>query len=211
MHTQIWSAFLSGCVLGASCGVAPGPLLTLVIRETLSGGAGAGVRVAAAPLITDFPIIALCVSALGAVAGSGGILGGISLLGGAFVLYLAWDSWRAQPPDLDSAPVRSRSLAKGVLTNILSPHPYLFWVAVGAPILLTGWRVDPLVPFAFLAGFYLLLVGSKLAVALLVGRSRAFLTGGAYRVVLRTLACAMAVFAVFLFRDGWRLLQGGGL
>ena len=33
-----------GILLGLSAGVAPGPLLTLVVSETLSGGVGAGGR-----------------------------------------------------------------------------------------------------------------------------------------------------------------------
>ena len=53
-------AFLvSGVVFGASAGLSPGPLLTLVIRETLRHGTKEGLKVAAAPLLTDAPIIAL--------------------------------------------------------------------------------------------------------------------------------------------------------
>jgi len=198
-------------MLGATAGFSPGPLLTLVIRETLSGGVRAGMRVASAPLLTDFPIIALCVFALSAVAGSSGVLGVVSLMGSAFILFLAWETWQAKPLAMDHAPARSRSLAKGVVTNLLSPHPYLFWVTVGAPILVQGWRADPLAPVLFLAGFYLLLVGSKLGVAALVGRSRSFLAGSTYRLLLRGLALTLAFFALLFLRDGLHLLSGGGI
>ncbi len=50
-----------GILLGLSAGVAPGPLLTLVVSETLSGGVGAGVRVALSPLLSDLPIILFAV------------------------------------------------------------------------------------------------------------------------------------------------------
>ena len=48
---------LSGVVFGLSSGVTPGPLLTLVISETLKHGKKEGIKVAIAPLLTDLPIV----------------------------------------------------------------------------------------------------------------------------------------------------------
>jgi hypothetical protein len=44
-----------GIILGLSAGFAPGPLLTLVISETLQHNINSGVKVALAPIITDLP------------------------------------------------------------------------------------------------------------------------------------------------------------
>ena len=55
----------------------------------------------------------------------------MSLAGGAFILYLAWETFRAQPPAPGEVGGPSRSLSKGIVTNFLSPHPYLFWITVG--------------------------------------------------------------------------------
>lgn len=49
----------TGAILGLSAGIAPGPLLALVISETLRHGMKAGVKVALAPIISDLPIVAL--------------------------------------------------------------------------------------------------------------------------------------------------------
>ena len=46
-----------GTFLGLAAGFAPGPLLTLVISETLQHDIKSGVKVALAPIITDLPII----------------------------------------------------------------------------------------------------------------------------------------------------------
>ena len=48
-----------GTVLGLSAGFAPGPLLTLVISETLQHDIKSGIKIALAPIITDLPIIIL--------------------------------------------------------------------------------------------------------------------------------------------------------
>jgi hypothetical protein len=61
-----------------------------------------------------------------------------------------------------------------------------------------------LVAAAFLFGFYLLLVGSKVGVALMAGRSRDLLAGRPYRVVMRVLAAMLGVFTLLLFREGSR-------
>jgi threonine/homoserine/homoserine lactone efflux protein len=121
---------------------------------------------------------------------------------------MARETWRSGPPDLDAPPGPSRSLARGVVTNLLSPHPYLFWMAVGGPMLVRSWAEDHGAPFVFLAGFYVLLVGSKLGVAVLVG-VRARRSRAGYAWWLRALAVALVVFAALLLRDGWRLLPRG--
>ncbi|OGT32916.1 MAG: hypothetical protein A2W28_01290 [Gammaproteobacteria bacterium RBG_16_51_14] len=50
---------VTGAVLGISAGLAPGPLLALVVTETLKHGIRTGVRVALVPVCTDLPIIFL--------------------------------------------------------------------------------------------------------------------------------------------------------
>ncbi len=71
-----------GLVLGLSAGLAPGPLLTLVVSETLRHHVGAGIRVALAPLISDLPIVLVSVGILSTMADFEAVLGGISLGGG---------------------------------------------------------------------------------------------------------------------------------
>lgn len=208
MHSELWSLVVSGAALGLWAGVAPGPLLTLVVTETLRHGPRAGAKVAVAPLITDFPIIAVCVFALSGLAMVSGLLGGMSLAGGAVLFWMAWDTMTASPPDASVEVKADRSLQKGVLTNFLNPHPYLFWITVGGPLLFSAHEKSGVLgPALFLAAFYLLLVASKLVVALAAGRSRSFLGGAAYRWLLRGMAVMLAVFGALFFREGLRLLQ----
>jgi threonine/homoserine/homoserine lactone efflux protein len=89
-----------------------------------------------------------------------------------------------------------------VLVNLLNPHPWLFWMTVGAAMLarartVSGWAVA-----GFLAMFYLLLVGSKMLLALGSARSRQFLSGRGYRRLLRAFGIILAGFALLLLREG---------
>lgn len=199
-------AFASGLLLGLACGLAPGPLMALVLDHSLRHGAREGCKVALGPLFTDVPIIVLTLILAGKLAEIRPWLGGVSIAGGAFVSYLAWVSLRARQPESQAPAERAASWGKGILTNLLSPHPWLFWLTVGAATLARALAHSRLAAATFLGGFYLLLVGSKLLLASLAARARRFLAGRAYRAVMRALAVLLGLFALLLFREGWNLL-----
>ena len=196
-----------GSILGLSAGFAPGPLLTLVISETLQHDIKSGVKVALAPMITDLPIVMLTLFILVKLSGFHKVLGIISCMGGVFVLYLGWQSMVTKGVELDLQGTRSRSLAKGIIVNTLNPHPYLFWFGVGGPTVTKAMNLGMVAPLAFMGSFYVLLVGSKILIAVLVGKSRSFLTGKGYIYTMRLLGVALCVLAIVLFRDGFKLLE----
>ena len=202
----MFESLAAGLVLGLSAGLSPGPLLALVVAQSLRHGMGEGAKVALSPLITDLPIIALSLLVLSQVQGHAGLLGAVSLAGAAFVGKLGLDGLRTPRLELDPAAVAPRSLRQGVAVNLLSPHPYLFWITVGAPTMLKGWERSPLAGAGFLALFYVGLVGSKLLVAVLSGASRRLLAGPACAWTMRVLGALLLAFAALLVRDGLRLL-----
>lgn len=195
-----------GLVLGLSAGLAPGPLLTLVISETLRRDVAAGIRVALAPLISDLPIILLSVGLLASLSDFEPVLGIISLVGGCVVFSMGIDGLRTAGVTVETESRVKNPLAKGVMVNILSPHPYLFWISVGGPTVQKASDIHLTAVAAFIAGFYLLLVGSKLVLAILVGRSRSILQGRAYVWTMRGLGLALCLLALILFKDGFELL-----
>ena len=198
--------FTTGVVLGLSAGLSPGPLMTLVISETLKRGIPAGARIAVAPLITDLPIIAASVWLLAILAHAMRLVGGIALLGGLYIVWLGYENIRFNGAFTDTSPSTASQLRKGVVANLLNPNPYVFWLTVGSPLILrtaqTGWPAVAL----FLILFYGCLVGSKLVVAVAVGRSRRFLRSRAYIWVIRSLGVLLILFAAAFFREGLRYL-----
>ena len=196
----------TGILLGLSAGISPGPLLTLVISETLQHDARAGVRVALAPLITDLPIVVLTLLILAKLSDFHSILGVISLAGGVVVLSMGYGNMRTKGPELKHVETKRRPLTKGLMINTLSPHPYLFWLSIGGPIVTKAMSKSVVAPLVFVGSFYVLLVGCKILLAILVGRSKAFLSGKAYIYTMRFLGLALCVLALALFRDGLRFL-----
>lgn len=195
-----------GLVLGLSAGLAPGPLLTLVVSETLRYHVGAGIRVALAPLISDLPIVVVSVGLLSTMAGFEAVIGAISLMGGVVVFRMGVHGLKTRALVIEPEMSGRNALVKGVLVNVLSPHPYLFWISVGAPLVHRAMVVSLAAAMAFIAGFYLFLVGSKVVVALAVGRSRTVIKGRAYVLIMRGLGLALCLLALMLVKDGLALL-----
>lgn len=193
-------ALLLGLSLGIGAGVAPGPLLAVVIRSTLEGGFAAGAKVACGPLVTDLPIIVL--AAVLAASLPEAALAGLGLVGGMFVLWLGAEALRDVPEPVEAAvggaPVAG-SVRRGALVNVLNPHPWIFWITVGVPILGGGSTAQAAL---FLAAFYLMLIGSKVAVAAALGAGRErLLRGPGYRWALRGSGLLLVVAGALLVAE----------
>ena len=196
-----------GTVLGLSAGFAPGPLLTLLISETLQHDIKSGVKVALAPIITDLPIIILTLFVLSKLSNFHNILGVISIAGGFFILFMGYESLCTKGLELSFREAEPKSLTKGVLANALNPHPYLFWFSVGAPTMTKAMSVNIIAPLTFIISFYTFLVGSKILLAILIGKSKSFLSGKVYMYTMRFIGVILGVLAFVLFYDGLKLLN----
>jgi threonine/homoserine/homoserine lactone efflux protein len=199
-------ALLLGFSLGLGAGLAPGPLLALVIRSTLQDGIAAGTRIACSPLITDIPIIVLAVVLASSL--PDGALGALGVAGGGFVIWLGVEALRESPAPAEAAAGAAspqRDLLRGALTNALSPHPWVFWITVGAPILADHGTAGSA---AFLGAFYLLLIGTKVALAgiLDAGRDR-LVKGRGYLIVLRGSALLLLATGALLAIEGIQTLE----
>jgi threonine/homoserine/homoserine lactone efflux protein len=197
-----------GMIFGLSAGLAPGPLLTLVLAETLRHGFRAGVRVSLSPLVTDLPIVGVSLLLVSRVAGSHPALGLISLAGALFLVYLGYETFSSAGIPEAAPGMQARSLRRGIVTNFLNPHPYLFWTTVGSPFIIRAWSSGAGGAVAFAAGFYLCLVGSKVALSALTDRGRSLLAEGAYRLCMRSLGVLLWLCAVLLASDGVSFLNG---
>ena len=197
----------SGFVLGLTAGVAPGPLLTLVVSQTLTYGVKDGIKVAMAPLITDPPIILLALF-IGAQFASNPLpLGILSLAGAVYIFYLAWEQLTMSPVEEPSTRAEAKSVRKGVLANLLNPHPYMFWITVGIPFMLKTWASGPLGAMLWMLTFYIMLVGSKIGLAVMISRSRQWIHGAGYVWLNRILGVLLLFFAVKLAFDGVILIK----
>jgi threonine/homoserine/homoserine lactone efflux protein len=206
MTDNLWQFISAGVLLGLTSGLSPGPLLTLVLTQTIRHNRAEGIKVALSPLITDFPIILLTVLILGRLAQFDIFLAIISFIGAIFLAYLGVESLRTKKLNFDVKESKSGSLKKGIIANLLNPSPYLFWATVGTPLMFKAYKTDLLTSILFMISFYVFLIGSKIVVAFLVDRSKQFINQRIYLVLMKSLGIALLIFSLILLYDGIKYL-----
>jgi threonine/homoserine/homoserine lactone efflux protein len=82
----------------------------------------------------------------------------------------------------------------------------MFWLTVGGPIIIRAKQINIITLISFLCGFYGLLFGSKILIAILVGRSKSFLNDKIYLYTIKFLGGILWIFAIILFYDGIKLI-----
>ena len=192
---------LIGIMLGISSSITPGPLLALVLSETLRRGTRAGITVALAPLVADIPLVVITIVLFSFLTRIHSLLGIVSLLGGAVLLYLGISNFRVRRLELDTGKAEVHAFTRGFAVNLLNPYVYLFWFTVGGP------RTDRALEAAHWggwppSGFFGSLVGTKILVAVIVGRTRHFIGDRLYRYIMWALGAGLCVLAVLFFRKG---------
>jgi len=195
------SFLISGIIFGLSSGLIPGPLLTLVISETLKHGIREGIKISIVPLLSDLPIVLVTILILTRLSDIRPALGIISILGAIFLVYLAVESLSFKGSDIDTE-TKPQSLKKGLITNLLNPNPYIFWLSIGAPTTVKAMDIGLLSASLFILSFYFSLVGSKIMVAFVTGRSRHFLKSRNFIYTIRVLGLVLLIFAALFLKNG---------
>ena len=199
---------LAGITLGVVEGVKPGPLLTTVIKETLTSGFRGGIRAASAPFFTDGPLILFSIFMAGYIADQPLLFCGIAVLGAIFLTRMGMECFNPEIPDIDETDIDlTQSLKKGILTNLLNPNAYIFWLLIGGPLMATAADSEPIAPFAYAISFLVSIVLVKITIAYFFSKAQVNLSSDRYLLTLKICGFAMFIFAgSFLFKayDLWQ-------
>jgi len=197
MDTEIIAQLAgAGIALGIIEGIKPGPLLTMVIRESLSKGLKAGMWTAAAPIFTDGPMIIASLLLAGWMATQPSILFSISLLGALFLTKMGLECFSLEAPDPDNTDIdASGSFKRGVVTNLLNPHVYMFWFLIGGPLMASAAEQEPLAPILYAICFLITIILVKASIAWLFVGGGTWLSPKKYRIAMVICGLAMLGFA----------------
>ena len=197
-----------GITLGLTAGFSPGPLSALVISETFSHNTKAGIKASLAPFITDAPIVLGSYLLLQKLSYLSWLLGALSVFGAVYLFYLGISGFKTDQ-ELSIQKQPPKSIFKAVIVNFASPHHYIFWIMIGSPILVKALHVSNIAFIAFLAGFYCCLIGSKIFMAIVVGRSKKFFSPKTFFNIQKLLGIVLMIFAVILIIDGIKITIHG--
>ena len=197
---------ISGVIFGLAAGTSPGPLLALVFSETIKYGKKEGIKIAVSPLITDLPIVLFVLFILSNLIGYNFVIGMISLSGACYLIYLGIENLRVKIHEFDVEPAEKDALKRGVIANFLNPHPYLFWLSIGGPMIFRSLDVHVLATILFVSGFYSLLIGSKIGIVFILEKSKSFIKSKYYLYVVRVLGITLILFALIFVKDSLELV-----
>jgi len=191
-----------GSFLGLAAGTSPGPLLAVTISETLQHGKWEGIKVAISPLITDLPIILAVLFVLSHLTNSDFVIGIIAFFGASYLIYSGIESLKIKKDSVELNLGKKDALKRGVIVNFGNPHPYVFWLSIGGPIIYKSFSTHVWATILFIAGFYIFLVGSKVIVALIVEKSKSFINSKYYFSIIRVLGIAQIIFGLTFIKVG---------
>ena len=127
------------------------------------------------PLLTDLPVMLGLLFLVAQM--PGWLLDLLRTAGGVYLLYLGWITYTGIKNIHPSTPTLndpgSDGFFKSILINYLNPNVYIFWGAVGVPIILTGLNSTPISGINFILGFYLTVVFMLAVIIFLFGSAGA--------------------------------------
>lgn len=192
--------------VGITGATQPGPFTVLVISQSLRYGTKEALKIAIAPLITDAPIILTAIFVLSKISNSNTIVGVISILGAGYLAYLGHGNFTSKTIKLSDKNIQPQSFKKGIITNFLSPGPYIFWLTIGAAILTRALQISFWMPFVFIVVLYTIFISCYILMAFIGGKFRNFLGSKPYLIFVRAMGLILIVFAILFFMRGIKLL-----
>ena len=203
---------IAGATLGIVEGIKPGPLLTIVIRETLSGGLRAGLWTAAAPIFTDGPLVIFSLFAAAWIATNPSALLVITLAVAIFLAQMGYECFGLEPPNMDEdAPPPTGSFLRGVIANLLNPNVYVFWFLIGGPLMASAADEEILAPIAYAITFLVTIMLTKAAIAYAIHRASGNISAVVYRRLLAICGLVMIGFSLYYAIEAYGLLQETGI
>jgi threonine/homoserine/homoserine lactone efflux protein len=198
---------LKAISIGFSAGVTPGPLQAVFLSLAMKGGWKKALPAAFAPIVSDGPVMLLVLLVLNNLPDQ--FLVTLQIAGAIFLLYLAWDAFKAFRNYQAIEEVQTISgwgtLLKATLMNILGPGPWLFWSLINGPNLLQAWEIAPWWGILYISSFYGVFILTNIALIVLFSSMRKM--GEKVRRVLLLLSAILLVgFAVYSFLQGIQLI-----
>lgn len=156
-------------------------------------------------------LLILIVLGLANVMKTPGMIGAISLAGGAVLLWLSFGMLRdAKKAKLDLTARDGLSVspvAAGILTSISNPYWIIWWATIGLGYVVSAMELGVAGVLSFFAGHILADLLWFSGVSFLVARGKRYVSDRFYRGVIRGCALVLIFFAVYFGILGIRYIR----
>jgi chemosensory pili system protein ChpE len=203
----VLTVFLAAFALGILFNAAPGAVFAETVRQGVRGGFSPAFAVQVGSLVGDALWAALGLAGIGLLLQMASLRLPIGLAGATYLVWLAWDSWRAANHEFSIAvkdPTSStrKALRTGVLLSVTNPQNIAYWAAVGSALGAVGIS-DPAPTdyLVFFAGFMASSIVWCFFCAAMVDRLFRSVGAAWARLTYRACAIALVALAIASVRD----------
>ena len=190
--------------LGVALGASPGPVQLLLFSEASRGGAGRGLRAMGGANATFGAMMLLLAAGLSSLEPGETFLRVVKVIGGAFLMFLAFDATREsrRPHEVEETRKGLHPAVRGIVAVVLNPGVYVFLATTGTAVVASA--VDEGGRGLAVVTVVALLLGVSLMDSTMV-----LLGAGAHRVSDRFLRILSDVLAVAMGALGvWLVVRG---
>ena len=197
---------LRGLTLGATASLMPGPLQTYSINSAIAFGLRRSLIIVLSPLLADLPVMIVVLFIVRQFPPA--FLSLLQVGGGLFLLYLAYSGSRAfakgaairATGDTELIPP-AQLLGRGVVLNMLSPGPYLFWSTVHAPNVFLAAESSIWYGIGYVVAFYAMFFAGMAEIMFIFNRLGQISEEASRWIVLGTII-ALTLFGLSLLYQG---------
>ncbi|MBI2908728.1 MAG: LysE family transporter [Chloroflexi bacterium] len=205
--------FVTSFFVGLSGTLLPGPFLTITIAESARHGVSAGAAMVLGHGIAELSLVIALATGLSRVLGKDLVTAGVSLVGGAFLLWMSLGILGAALGPLDPFEGGQAQAASpyslvftGIAASLFNPTWLIWWASIGTTYVLSSLKNGVGGLASFYTGHILADSSWYLLVSFVVGAGRMFAVGLVYRIILAACGAFLIVLGLYFLAGGARVL-----
>ncbi|MGQ9468637.1 MAG: LysE family transporter [Nitrososphaerales archaeon] len=201
--------FFSSLIIGYSGALMPGPVLIVTINEATKRGLKSGFYVPIGHALLELILVILLILGLAEVLSLKPIVALIGLFGGIFLSWMAYnilkDTLGRKIPlsfDIKSNDHKMGSMALGIYTSLFNPYWLIWWVTVGASLMLKSLEFGIIGVIAFYIGHILSDISWYGSVSFAMACGKRLMSERVYRALLIFCGATLILFSIFFIEFG---------
>ncbi len=208
--------FTTAYVVALSGALMPGPLMTVIIRESLRQGWRSGFLISAGHGLAEIALLAMFGLGLNRLLRLQWTSAAIGIVGGLVLLYMGWEICHSvlkgtpefdfnQPPAGSAQPAGAFQLSpvrSGLIASVANPYWVLWWFTIGILYVTQALHAGILGLGIFYAGHFLADLSWFMFIAIATATGKRFLSPIAYQGILTVCGAFLVVLAAYFIYQG---------
>lgn len=209
---SLGAIFATSFLVGFSGAATPGPMISLVIKESARRGISAGPLVVLGHALLELATVAAILAGLGTLFEKPLFFAFTGIAGGAMLIWMAYGMFKSLPGvTLDLKPGEGGDMnpvTGGVITSLSNPFFPLWWGTAGLALMGAAGRHGMTGQTVFMTGHLMADLAWYTMVSSMVHFGRSYLNDRRYRILVGILAAVIGFYGIWFIGTGTMKLAG---